>query len=153
MTVYETLHEDLKAAMKSGDALRRDTIRSVESALKNHAIELRKSVTELSDSESISILRRLTKQRRESAESYREGNREDLASQEEAELSIIESYLPPALSDEELRALVAAAKKEVSATTKADFGKLMGAALKKAEGRTDGTAIKPFVEEALSTDA
>lgn len=150
MTLYETIHEALKAAMKAGEADRRDTIRFIESALKNEAIELRKPVSELSDDEVVAILRRLTKQRRESAESYRAGARPDLAEKEEAELAIIGEYLPAALPEEELRRIVEEAKTETGASTKADFGKLMGAAMKKAAGRADGAAIKPFVEEALS---
>ena len=150
MALYDTIHEALKTAMKAGEAERRDTIRLLESALKNEAIELRKGVDELSDDEVVAILRRLTKQRRESAESYRAGGRPDLAEKEESELAIIGEYLPAALPEEELRRLVEEAKTETGASTRADFGKLMGAAMKKVAGRADGAAIKPFVEEALS---
>lgn len=150
MPLYDTIHEALKTAMKAGETERRDTIRLLESALKNEAIELRKGVAELADDEVVAILRRLTKQRRESAESYRAGGRPDLAEKEEAELAIIGEYLPAALPEEELRRLVEEAKAETGASTRADFGKLMGAAMKKVAGRADGAAIKPFVEEALS---
>lgn len=150
MALYDTIHGALKTAMKAGETERRDTIRLLESALKNEAIELRKGVAELSDDEVVAILRRLTKQRRESAESYRAGGRPDLAEKEESELAVIGEYLPAALPEEELRRLVEEAKTETGASTRADFGKLMGAAMKKVAGRADGAAIKPFVEEALS---
>jgi uncharacterized protein YqeY len=150
MALYETIHGDLKDAMKQGDAMRRDTIRLLESALKNEAIEKRKPVTDLSDEEIVAVLRRLSKQRRESAESYRVGGREDLASKEEAELVLITEYLPAAMPEAEIRVLIAEAKAETGASSKADFGKLMGATSKKVAGRADGNIVKALVEEALS---
>ncbi len=150
MALYETIHGDLKDAMKQGDAARRDTIRLLESALKNEAIEKRKPVTELSDEEVVAVLRKLAKQRRESAESYRTGGREDLASQEEAELALIAGYLPAAMPEAEIRALIAEAKQETGASSKADFGKLMGATSKRVAGRADGNTVKALVEEALA---
>ncbi|MBP9751562.1 MAG: GatB/YqeY domain-containing protein [Candidatus Moranbacteria bacterium] len=149
MALYETIHGDLKDAMKAGDAVRRDTIRLLESALKNEAIEKRKPVTELSDQEVVAVLRRLSKQRRESAESYRAGGREDLASQEEAELALITEYLPAAMPEADIRQVIAEAKAETGASSKADFGKLMGATAKKIAGRADGNIVKALVEEAL----
>jgi hypothetical protein len=150
MTLYETIQSDLKEAMKAGDAARRDVIRMVGSALKNEAIELRKPATELADAESVAVLRRLAKQRRESIASFLAGGRPELAEQEEAELAIIGAYLPANLPDDEIRKLVAEAKAETGAVSKADFGKLMGAAAKKVAGRADGNAVKAFVEEALT---
>ncbi|NTW14181.1 MAG: GatB/YqeY domain-containing protein [Candidatus Moranbacteria bacterium] len=150
MGPFEQIHADLIQSMKSGDTERRDTLRMLESALKNESIELHKSAAELAESDVTAIVRRLCKQRRESAEGYRAGGRADLAEKEERELAILERYLPVALSDDELRAIVTDAKSETGASTKADFGKLMGSAVKKAAGRADGNAIKKFVEEALS---
>lgn len=150
MTLYGSIHDDLKVAMKQGDAERRDTIRLLESALKNEAIEKRKPVADLQDEEVVAVLRRLSKQRRESAESYRAGGREDLASQEEAELAIIAGYLPAAMPEAEIRAIIAEAKQETGAFSKADFGKLMGATSKKVAGRADGNTVKALVEEALA---
>lgn len=150
MALYETIHGDLKDAMKAGDATRRDTIRLLESALKNEAIEKRKPVMELADEEVVAVLRKLAKQRRESAESYRAGGREDLAVKEDAELALISGYLPTAMSESDIRALVAEAKAETGASSKADFGKLMGATAKKVAGRADGNIVKAIVEEALA---
>jgi len=150
MTLYETIQSDLKEAMKAGDAAKRDVLRMIGSALKNEAIELRKPATELSDAESVAVLRRLAKQRRESVESFRAGGRPDLAESEESELVVIGAYLPADLPDDEIRKLVAEAKAETGASSKADFGKLMGAAAKKVAGRADGNTVKKFVEEALA---
>ncbi|NTW29979.1 MAG: GatB/YqeY domain-containing protein [Candidatus Moranbacteria bacterium] len=150
MTLYETIHNDLKEAMKAGDAARRDVLRMVGSALKNEAIELRKAATELADTESVVVLRRLAKQRRESIASFLAGGRADLAGQEESELAIIGAYLPANLPDDEIRKLVGEAKAETGAASKADFGKLMGAASKKVAGRADGATVRRFVEEALA---
>lgn len=150
MTLYETIGADLKEAMKAGDAPRRDAIRMIGSALKNEAIECRKPAAELSEQESVAVLRRLAKQRRESAESYRAGGRPDLAEQEESELAILSGYLPADLPEEEIRSLIAEAKAETGAVSKADFGKLMGTVAKKVAGRADGNAVKRLVEESLS---
>lgn len=150
MALYETIHGDLKDAMKRGDAARRDTIRLLESALKNEAIEKRKAVVDLSDKEVIAVLRKLSKQRRESAESYRAGGREDLAEKEDAERALIAKYLPAAMTEAEVRALIAEAKQETGASLKSDFGKLMGAVSKKVAGRADGNVVKALVEESLS---
>ncbi len=150
MKTYGDIHEDLKSAMKAGDAARRDTLRMLESALKNEAIELRREVADLSGEEIAAVLRRLVKQRREAAAEYCAAGREELAAKEDSERGMLEAYLPAALPDDELRAIVAEAKAETGASSKADFGRLMGAAVKKAAGRADGNAIKGFVEEALA---
>ncbi len=150
MSLYETIQGDLKTAMKAGDAAKRDVLRMVGSALKNEAIECRKPATELSDAESVAVLRRLAKQRRESVESFRAGGRPELAEQEEAELGLISLYLPANLPDDEIKKLIAEAKVETGAVSRADFGKLMGATAKKVAGRADGNAVKKFVEEALA---
>lgn len=150
MGPFHDIHESLKEAMKSGDTGRRDTLRLLESALKNEAIESRKSVDELSEQEVVAVVRRLVKQRRESAAEYRKGGREESAEKEEAEIAVLEAYLPAAIPDDELRAIVKAAKTETGSASKADFGRLMGAVMGKVAGRADGNAIRPFVEEALS---
>ena len=150
MTIYEKIGSDLKEAMKSGDASRRDVVRMIGSALKNEAIERRKPSAELSDDECVAVLRRLVKQRRESAESYRIGNRFDLAEREEAELAIVSAYLPADLSEQEILSLIAEAKEETGVSSKSDFVRLMGCVAKKVALRADGNLVKRLVEEALS---
>ena len=131
------------------NAERTMTLRSILSPMKNALVEGVKRDT-LSDEESLAILKKLAKQRKESIEQFRTGDREEMALQEEKELAIIESYLPAELSDDALQALVAEAKNETGAATKADMGKLMGAAMKKVNGAADGTRVKAMVEQLLS---
>jgi uncharacterized protein YqeY len=150
MKTFTDIHEDLKGAMKAGDAVRRDTLRMLESALRNEAIELRKETDALTSEEVMTVVRRLVKQRREAASEYRQGDREELATKEDTERELLEAYLPAGLSDDELRAIVAEAKESCGATSKADFGRLMGVAVQKVAGRADGNQVKTVVEEMLS---
>lgn len=149
MSLYETIGTHLKEAMKSGDAFRRDTLRLVQSAVKNVAIDKLKSPADLSDSEIEEVLRRLVKQRKDSVEQYRAGGREDLASGEEAELQLLATYLPQAMPEAELRTLVEEALKEVGITEKSKMGKAMGAVMKKVAGRASGDDVRKMVEALL----
>ncbi len=150
MNLHERIRSELKEAMKAGDAFKRDTLRLLESAIKNDAIERRKPSVELSDDEVTAVIKRMAKQRMDSIESYRAGGREDLAVKEEAELSLIRGYLPAEMPVEEVRMLVAEAVSESGAVSKADFGKAMGLAMKKVAGRTDGGVVKRLLEEILA---
>ena len=94
MGLIAVFQDELKTAMKNGDTERRDTIRFLQSALKNTAIDLRKPVTDMSDDDVRSVIRKLVKQRKESIVQYRAGSREDLAKQEEKELGILSEFLP-----------------------------------------------------------
>ncbi|NTW14834.1 MAG: GatB/YqeY domain-containing protein [Candidatus Moranbacteria bacterium] len=150
MSLYESVQSGLKDAMKAGDAERRDTIRMIGSALKNEAIEKRVPVAELADPDAVAVLRRLVKQRRESAETYRAGGREDLAVKEESEIGIVSGFLPADLPEAEIRSIIDEAKAETGVVDKAGFGKLMGAVSKKIAGRADGATVKRLVEESLT---
>lgn len=150
MTLYETIGNHLKEAMKSGDTLRRDTLRLLQSAIKNVAIEKRKAPAEFSDDEVEEVLRRLTKQRKDSIEQYRAGNRADLAEKEEAELHLLAAYLPQAMPEEELRVIVEAALAEAGITAKSQMGQAMGVVMKKVAGRASGDDVRRVVEEHLS---
>lgn len=149
MTLYETLGNHLKEAMKSGDTFRRDTLRLVQSAVKNVAIEKRKPATELSDSEVEDVVRRLVKQRKDSIEQYRAGGREDLATTEESELAILVVYLPQAMPEAELKTLVKEALRESGITEKTKMGQAMGAVMKKIAGRASGDDVRKVVESLL----
>lgn len=146
--LFNTLQADLKQAMINKDAARTGTLRLVISAAKYHAIE--KTLAELKDSDVAEVLRRQAKQRRDSIESFEKGNRPDLVEIERAELTIIESYLPKQLSPEELAALVKAAIAETGATTKAQTGQVMKAAMAKAAGRADGKEVSRIVASLLA---
>lgn len=139
----------LKEAMKSGDVLRRDTLRLLQSALKNVAIEKRVTPDTFSDSEVEEVLKRLVKQRRDSIAQYRAGNREDLALQEESELNLLSAYLPEAMGAEDLRVLVTTLLKEANITAKSQMGQAMGIAVKGVAGRASGDDIRKIVESLL----
>lgn len=150
MTLYETILTHLKEAMKSGDTVKRDTLRLFQSAVKNVAIEKRKAPAEFSDEEVEDVIRRLVKQHKDSIEQYRVGKRDDLVSKEEAELNVLSAYLPQAMAEEELRALVEMALKESSITAKSQMGQAMGIVMKKVSGRADGNDVRRIVESLLS---
>jgi len=150
MTLYETISVHLKEAMKSGDTVRRDTLRLFQSTLKNVAIEKRKSPEEFSDSEVEDVLKRLVKQRKDSVEQFRAGAREDLALKEEAELNLLSAYLPQAMGEEELRVLIVSALKTAGMTSKTQVGQAMGVVMKQVAGRASGDDVRRIVEDILS---
>ena len=147
MTLRERLHDDTTAAMRSGDALRRDVLRMVQNAIYN--TEKAKKVT-LSEDEILGIVVREVKTRRESVEAFRAGGREDLAAKEEAEIAILADYLPQALTDDELRALVDEAVAATGATSARDMGKVMGWLSPRIRGRADGKVASGLVTQALA---
>ena len=147
MTLRERLHDDTTAAMRSGDALRRDVLRMAQSAIYNAEKAKR---TALSEDDVLAILTREVKTRRESVEAFRNGGREDLAAKEEAEIAILQGYLPEALSEDELRALVDEAIAATGATTARDLGKVMGWLSPRTRGRADGKVVSGMVASALA---
>jgi uncharacterized protein YqeY len=147
VTLRERLHDDTTAAMRSGDALRRDTLRMVQNAIYN--IEKAKKVT-LSEDEILAVVTRETKTRRESVEAFRKGGREDLAAKEEAEIAILADYLPTALTPDELRALVEQGVAETGAASARDLGKVMGWLSPRIRGRADGKVASGLVAAALA---
>lgn len=147
MTIRERLTADTTAAMRAGDTLRRDVLRMAQNAI--YQVEKAKHVT-LPDDDVIAILTREVKTRRESIEAFRKGGREDLASKEEAEIAILADYLPQALTDEELRALVDQAVAETGATSARDLGKVMGWLSPRIRGRADGKVASGLVAQALA---
>jgi uncharacterized protein YqeY len=149
MTLYEQIGENLKAAMKAGDSFVRDTLRLVQSAVKNVAIDKRQAPGELSDEEVTEILKRLVKQRKDSIAQYEAGGRADLAEAEQKEIDVIATYLPAEMGDEELQSLVKAALTEAGMNSKQDMGKAMGKAMQTVAGRASGDRVKTIVESLL----
>jgi hypothetical protein len=133
--------------MRSGDSLRRDVLRMAESAIYN--VEKAKRTT-LSEDEVVTILAREVKTRRESVEAFRNGGREDLAAKEEAEIAILGDYLPRALTEDELRALVAEGIAATGASTARDLGMVMGWLSPRTRGRADGKMLSGLVAQALA---
>jgi uncharacterized protein YqeY len=151
VSLRDRLHDEMTAATRSGDALRRDTLRMVWSAV--YAAEKRDHAT-LTDDQTITILAREVKTRRESVEAYRAGGREELAAKEEAEIAIISGFLPEALSEAELASLVHEAIAATGASSARDLGKVMGWLSPRTRGRADGKVVAGLVAAALArTDA
>ena len=133
--------------MRSGDALRRDVLRMAQNAV--YTVEKRDQ-RELSDDDVTAILTREVKTRRESVEAFRKGNREDLASKEEAEIAILTGYLPEQLDDAAIGALVDEAVAATGATNARDLGKVMGWLSPKTRGKADGKRVAELVAQALA---
>jgi uncharacterized protein YqeY len=148
VSLKDRLREDLTAAMRSGDVLRRDTLRLVTNAAYN--LEKRE-LRPLSEDELLGVLAREVNTRRESVEAFRKGAREDLATKEEAEIAIIAGYLPAALGDDEIRALIDEAIAATGAATARDMGKVMGWLLPRTRGRADGKHVSELVAQALAS--
>ncbi len=149
MTLYEKIDAEIKAAMLAKDRVRLQALRGI----KKEFIEGKTapgSNGELSDETATKILVKMAKQRRDSAAIYKEQNRPDLAEGELAELTVIEEYLPKAMSEEELTAALGEIIAKVGAASPADMGKVMGVATKTLAGRADGRAISAKVRELLN---
>jgi len=133
----------MTAAMKSRDQLRVDTLRGALSSFTNELVAKgRKPTEELTDDEAIVVLKRLAKQRKDSAEQFEKGGRAELAAKEKSELSIIESYLPATATREEIEKVARAKKEELGVTDASGIGKLTGAVMKEFAGRADGNDVK-----------
>lgn len=148
MSLKEKINDDLKTAMKSGDKIRLETVRSIRALILEH--EKSGKEKELSPEDEISLLTTAAKKRKESIEQFRKGSREDLAVKEEKELAVIQEYLPKQLSKEEVCAEVEKIAKQIGASSKNDFPKLMPAAIKELKGQADGKTVKECVEQVLS---
>lgn len=146
----EQILSDLKDSLKSGDNLKRDVLRMLSGALKNVEIDKKKKEEGLSDEEVLEVVKRSIKQRKDSVEQYEKGNRQDLADKEKSEIGILSVYLPQQLSEEKVREEIKNVISQIGASSKADFGKVMGLAMKKIGSQTDGTIVKKIVEEELS---
>ena len=147
MTLRERIQSDITAAMRSGDALRRDTLRMAESAIYNAEKRDRR---EYSDDEVAAVLAREVKTRRESVDAFRNGGREDLASKEESEIAILAAFLPEQLTEPEIAALVDEAINATGAAGPRDMGKVMGWLAPRTRGRADGRLVSQVVGSALA---
>ena len=147
MSLKDRLQEELTAAMRARDALRRDTLRLAQSAAYNLEKRNQKPLT---DDELVGVLAREVKTRRESVDAFRKGGREDLAGKEEAEIAVLAEFLPQELSVTELQALVDEAIGATGATSARDLGKVMGWLAPRTRGRADGRQVSELVARALA---
>ncbi|HEU5285542.1 MAG TPA: GatB/YqeY domain-containing protein [Sphingomicrobium sp.] len=149
--IRDDIKAALVAAMKSGDKAATGTLRMVSSAIKNRDIEARTGPASADDDAMVTeVLQKMIKQRRESADLYRKGNREELAQAEEAEIAVIERFLPRQLSDEEARAAIAAIVAETGAGSMKDMGKVMALVKQRHATAIDPARASGIVREALS---
>lgn len=146
MNIQERLIEEMKAAMKAQDSLRLNAIRMARTAIKNAEIDARGT---LDDGAVIKVLSTLVKQRRESAEAYRE-TRPELAAKEERELAILQEFLPAQLSEAEIKAIIETAVAEAGATGPRDMGAVMKLVTPRTTGRADGRLVSELVKARLA---
>lgn len=148
MSLLDTIQKDMVAAMKAKDEARLGAIRMIKAALKKHEIDSMKPLTEAAE---MQVLNTLLKQRREAADMFRKGGREDSALKEEDEIKLIESYLPAQASPEDVEAAINAAFAETGATSAKQMGLVMKAVQAKLAGkRVDGKVISDAVKQRLS---
>jgi uncharacterized protein len=144
-TSYSKIENDMKDAMRARDQEVLGTLRMLVAAIKNKKIEIGR---DLNEEEVIAALKSEVKKRKDSIESYTAGGREDLAEKEQAEIEILNKYLPEQMGDEEVKAAVKKVVEEMKAT-KADFGKVMGKVIAELKGKADGAQVSRIVKEIL----
>jgi len=147
MALREKLDEDLKSAMRAKDSLRMNTVRALKSAVKYREIELMKP---LDDAGILGVMATEIKRRRDSVEQYRAGNRADLADKEEAEIKILQEFLPQQLTAAEVEAKVVEVIARVGAQGPKDMGAVMKALLPEVQGRADGKVVSELVKQRLA---
>jgi uncharacterized protein YqeY len=146
MSLKDRIQQDMKDAMRAKEKSRLATIRLILAAIKQREVDER---IELDDTQVIAVLDKMTKQRRESISQFEQAGREDLVAQENAELEIIQPYLPEALGEDELNALIDAAMKATGASSIKDMGKVMGQLKPKIQGRADMGAVSALIKSRL----
>jgi hypothetical protein len=146
MTIRERLEQDIRRAMRSRDQERLDALRFIKSQIQ---ITEKNQLRELDEPGVIEVIARQAKERRESIQMFREGNRTDLVARELAALAVVEEYLPPQMDREELVRFVEAAIQQVGATSARDKGKVMGRLMPQVRGKADGALVNAVVTELL----
>ena len=146
MPLKQRINDELKAAMRSGDARLRDAMRLLLAALKQREVDERK---ELTDAEVVAVVEKMIKQRREAIAQFEKGGRQDLAEKEQFELGVLQAYMPQALSDAEIEAAVTEAISASGAKSSSDMGKVMGALKGKLSGRADMGKVSALVKSRL----
>jgi uncharacterized protein YqeY len=147
MSLKERITDDMKAAMRAGEKERLGVIRMITSAIKQREVDER---IILDDSQVLSVLEKMIKQRKESMAMFQAGNRQDLVDKESAEITLLQGYLPTQLSDTDIDGLISDAIASTGAASIKDMGKVMGLIKSKAQGRTDMAAVGAKIKARLS---
>lgn len=151
MSLKERIDKDLKDAMKSGDKNRINAVRAIRAAFLEKEVSIRVGgKAELSEGQELEVVMSLAKKRKDSIQQYQDAGRTDLAETEQAELAVIETYLPAQMSEEEIEAEVKEIIAQLGVTSMKDIGKVMGAAMKKLKGKADGGKVQEMVKSTLS---
>jgi uncharacterized protein len=149
--IHETLKKSIPDAMRAHDAVRLQTLRSLVTAMTNEVVAKKRKPDEfLTDEEALAVLKRAANQRKDSIEQFTKGGRPELAEPEQAELAIIESFLPSMMSREEIETIVKAKMAEMGISTKAEAGKFTGTLMKELKGQADGADVKAVVDSLLA---
>lgn len=147
MTLHETIKGELKEAMKAKDAVRLRVVRGLLSMFTNELVASNRTPQDLlTDEETLAVIKRAAKQRKESITQYEAAGRDELAAPEKEELAVLETYLPQLLSEEEVLPIVTAKKTELGIDDKSKMGLLVGAVMKELAGKADGALVKRVVE-------
>jgi hypothetical protein len=149
VSLTDKISEELKAAMKSGDKLRLETLRTVRAALMEKEIELRGNGTVMTPDHETGVLNTAAKKRKESIEVFQKGGRAELAEQEAKELVIIQEFLPKQLSDAEVETVIREVITQTGAAGSGDFARVMPLVMKQVKGKADGKMVQELVRKAL----
>ncbi|HJR69156.1 MAG TPA: GatB/YqeY domain-containing protein [Gammaproteobacteria bacterium] len=149
MSLKDRLTEDMQAAMKSGDKARLSVLRMALAGVKQREVDTRRP---LDDAGVLTVIERMIKQSRESASQYRDGKRQDLVDKEEAEIKVLQTYLPQQLSESELDTFLAECIEAANATSVKDLGKVMGVVKSRAAGRVDMGTVSARVRTMLTPE-
>lgn len=151
MSLHEQIKGEVKEAMKAKDQVKLDVVRGLVSAMTNESVAKGRTPTDLlSDEEALAVIKRTANQRKDSIAQFIEGGRPELAESEQAELAVLQTYLPAMMSIEEIRTIVEAKKTELGITDKAKAGQLTGTIMKELAGKADGADVKKAVDESFS---
>ena len=151
MILHKQISEQIKEAMRARDEVKLRTLRGILSQCTNELVALKRTPQdELSDEEVLTVIRRAVKQRKDSIDQFTKGGREDLAFDEQAELAILETYLPKMMSEEDVMTIAKAKMAELGVVDKALAGKFMGLLMKELKGKADGDVVKTVVDKLLT---
>ncbi|MDD3190103.1 MAG: GatB/YqeY domain-containing protein [Candidatus Pacebacteria bacterium] len=146
MKIEEKIKEDLKAAMKGGDKFKVEVLRGINSNIKNEIISKQKT---LEDGDVVAIVKKNIKSRKDSIEQFSKGGREDLAEKEKAEVAVLEEYMPEQMGESEVESIVKKVIAGMNDTEVKNFGLVMKAVMKEAEGKADGNLVSGIVKKTL----